>query len=175
MLLGLSLGNPFFCIPQKSITNKRDNIPAYLCFMTIAEASRRMDSALIGLDNEIAVIMNAVEPDIVIMQVDRLNQGLFVDETLIEPDYKPFTVQEKLRKGQNPDLVTLRDTGEFHNAIFAAQFGEEIIIDSNDDKSGELKEKYTEKIFGLTPMNKSELQLTTISMLRDYIANVTGF
>ena len=143
--------------------------------MTIAEALRRHEEAMNGLDNAISDILNTVEDDIVEMQQERLMKGLFVSEAEIYPFYTPFTVQVKKEKGQPHDKVTLKDTGAFHDAIFAAQFGDKIVIDSDDEKSGELKEKYSENIFGLTQENKEILQQKTAKQIAKYYKSVTGF
>ena len=143
--------------------------------MTIAEACRRMQRVVDGLDDAIDTILNNVEPDIVKMQTDRLQQGIFVSGNPIYPDYKPYTVAEKLRKEQDAEHVTLRDTGAFYNAIYAARIGDEVIIESGDEKNDELVEKYGEGIFGLTKEDKPDIKEKTTDGLVEYVKDITGF
>ena len=144
--------------------------------MTIAECNRRVQNAISGLENAIInEIIPQVENDIVTMQKDRIFSGKYVDDSPIIPEYSYATLGFKLRKGQPTDRVTLFDTGSFHNQIFAQSYdGKEVIIDSTDDKSGELKEKYGEQIFGLTNENSTALKEKTTELLIDYIKRETG-
>lgn len=134
-----------------------------------------MQRVISGLDNEITNILNEVEPDIVETQTERLWKGILSDDGNIVPEYTFVTTDIKLRKGQPVDRVTLKDTGDFYNEIYARQHGQEVIIDSSDNKSGKLKEKYGEKIFGLTEPNKVQLKEKTTSKLIDYVKENTGF
>ena len=145
--------------------------------MTIAEACRRVDRAINGIENEIINdIIPAVESDIVNMQTMRLFEGKNADGTDITPEYSFQTLDYKLRHNQPTDRVTLKDTGAFYSQIFAKAYdSEEILIDSNDDKSDDLKEKYGESIFGLTKENKSEIKEETTTLLVDYLKEITGF
>ena len=144
--------------------------------MTIAECNRRVQNAISGLENAIInEIIPQVENDIVTMQKDRIFSGKYVDGTEIIPEYSYATLDFKLRKKQPTDRVTLFDTGSFYNQIFAESYdGKEVIIDSTDDKSGELKEKYGEQIFGLTNENSISLKEKTTELLIDYIKQTTG-
>lgn len=142
--------------------------------MTIFEAQRRMKQIMDGLDDEIINhIVPAVEPDIVKMQQDRLFSGKRSDGTDIEPEYKFVTTDIKLRKGQPTDRVTLKDTGDFYEGIFAETWdGKEVLIDSSDPKSGELKEKYGEGLFGITDDDSPELKEKSTGMLRKYVKEI---
>lgn len=76
--------------------------------------------------------------------------------------YTPRTIQNKIRKGQPTDRVTLKDTGEFYKS-FDVVFDENgFYITSNDDKAKYLIEKYGRTIFRLTDDN-----LTTL--LQEYV------
>lgn len=76
--------------------------------------------------------------------------------------YAPRTIQNKIRKGQPTDRVTLKDTGEFYKS-FDVVFDENgFYITSNDDKAKYLIEKYGRTIFRLTDDN-----LTTL--LQEYV------
>ena len=143
--------------------------------MTIAEAVRRHEAAMNGLDNAISDILNEVEDDIVKMQQDRIFAGELVGGGPIVPEYSMLTKVYKAIKQQPYDHVTLKDTGSFHANIFAAQFGDKLLIDSNDDKSVELQEYYGEDIFGLTKENKEEIQPEANKLLVRYYKSITGF
>lgn len=143
--------------------------------MTIAEAARRTNEAVAGIDNQIDVILNEIEPEIVAMQTDRLFEGLTVSGDRIIPEYTPYTVSEKQSKNQPSDRVTLLDTGAFYNAIYAAKIGDEVIIESGDEKNDELLEKYGEQIFGLTDDNSDKSKEITTGKIIGYVKEVTGF
>jgi len=151
--------------------------------MTIAEAYRRVETAINGLEDAIInEIIPAAEADMVEMQTERLFSGLNADGTPIKnlqtgsSEYSNLTVDFKLRRGQPTDRITLKDTGEFYKVIYATSYdGKEVIFDSTDDKSGELKLRYGEEIFGLTNEDKPNVMEITTSGLRDYVKDVTGF
>lgn len=67
--------------------------------------------------------------------------------------YKPSTIANKRRKGQPTTRVTLRDTGDFHEAMRVVFDSEGFYITSDDDKTNELVSKYGESIFRLTNKN----------------------
>ena len=72
--------------------------------------------------------------------------------------YRPYTIEQKKKKGQPYDRVTLRDTGAFEKS-FAIKIGRnEFYIDSDDWKTEKLVKKYGEEIFGLTDENLNELK-----------------
>jgi len=147
---------------------------------TVFELAERMDEVIAGLDNEISNILNEVEPIIVEQQKERLFQGKYVSGNEIIPEYKPYTIFVKhyLKSPTQPtDRVTLKDTGDFYNQIFAAQLGNEVLIDSGDEKSGMLKEKYEkggESLFGFTEDNVLQNYAITTPMLTDYTKRITG-
>lgn len=156
--------------------------------MTIAEAERRMQAVVGGLENEVMNnIVPKVEDVIVKQQQARLMKGEYVSGSAIFPDYTAFTVSEKIRKNQDPDHVTLRDTGAFHDAIFVQAYGglEDGIfeIDSSDSKRDKLIEKYEEndewsgqgQIFGMNEENKTDIKEVSTPMLREYASRITGF
>jgi len=63
--------------------------------------------------------------------------------------YAPFTVSVKRLKNQPTDRVTLRDTMSFHRGITIKAEAGKVIIDSTDEKTGSLIDRYGEDIFGL--------------------------
>ena len=80
--------------------------------------------------------------------------GIRSDGKEINPQYSPFTIQEKKKKGQVSDRVTLQDTGAFYKGLGAKANGDIISFFSTDEKSGKLEKKYGKQIFGLTNENK---------------------
>jgi len=63
--------------------------------------------------------------------------------------YKETTVRIKQKKGQRSDHMTLSDTFSFYKKMFVSAKSFPILIDSKDEKTGMLEEKYGE-ILGLT-------------------------
>jgi hypothetical protein len=74
----------------------------------------------------------------------------------IKPTYARLTVEIKQSKGQPTDRVTLRDTGDFYKGIYVKLEGTQIVVDSTDEKSLDLQDKYGPEIFGLTADNTRE-------------------
>lgn len=137
--------------------------------MTISEMYRRVTNAINGLDNEIYNIVVDLEPDMVESQQERLFEGKYPTGEIIFPPYKPFTIFMKTIKEQPTDRVTLKDTGDFHRGIFVKKQGENLIIDSTDEKSAKLQEKYGENIFGFTAENKTTLKKQTHQKIVNYV------
>lgn len=76
--------------------------------------------------------------------------------------YKSLTIKIKQEKGQPTDRVTLRDRGDFYEGFYVRYFEGGFLINSTDDKTQELKDKYGQDIFGLTNENISNLLHTEI-------------
>lgn len=96
--------------------------------------------------------------------------------TDIKPAYAPLTVLIKDQKGQPTDRVTLKDTGSFYEGMFVDVNSETFDIDSTDEKTEALKEKYGNRIFGLTTESKSEyVHYTFFPALKERITRKLGF
>lgn len=68
--------------------------------------------------------------------------------------YAPFTIEEKKKKGQVTDRVTLKDAGAFYAGLTAKANRDTVSYYSTDEKSGLLEKRYSKTIFGLTKENK---------------------
>ena len=78
--------------------------------------------------------------------------GARLDE--IGGEYKPFTIQEKNRKGQPTDRVTLKDTGEFYMSFDVIPFKGGFTIEANTIKDGQdLESRWGGDIIGLNEEN----------------------
>lgn len=106
----------------------------------------RIVKPLIGKNKDLMLDLNR----------DQMVHGRRSDGSAIQPEYTYFTRLSKLRKGMNPDVVTLYDTGGFYRKMFLDVGADEIEIDSTDPKSEDLKDKYGEHIFGLTPGSREQ-------------------
>ena len=87
----------------------------------------------------------------------------------ITPPYAASTVRYKKRRGQPSDRVTLRDTGQFHNAFKIIYESDQItivpdavILDGSFDLSEHLQKRYGATIAGLTTLNIDELRALII-------------
>ena len=77
-------------------------------------------------------------------------------------EYAPFTIREKIKKGQPTDRVTLKDTGEFYKSFRIKVDGDEIDIEADTikydfDGAWDLLDIYGADILGLT--NNSMVKL----------------
>jgi hypothetical protein len=89
----------------------------------------------------------------------QLYQGLRSDGDEINPQYSETTIAIKKEKGQVTDRVTLKDTGAFYAGLRVVVSGNNVTIDSTDEKSEKLFDKYSTQrsnIFGLNPQFKRE-------------------
>lgn len=106
------------------------------------------------LDFEAEESINDTKKEYTDRQREQLFSGVNEDSEKILPEYTVRTVAIKKKKGQPTDRVTLKDTGSFYREIFIDPRKDEFIVDSADEKSAALQEKYGEEIFGLTEQNQ---------------------
>ncbi len=97
-------------------------------------------------------------------------EGVFSDGSST-PDYAPFTVEEKKRKGQRYDHMTFRDTGGTQRSIVYL-FNGDLVADWTDynDILGYLSDKGLQSTpIGLTQESMDELKPEIAENVRDYI------
>lgn len=109
------------------------------------------------LDIAVEVIDDS-EEEIITLNQDQLFAGETADGKEISPQYTPFTIAIKKRKGQPFDRVTLLDTGSFYGKMKIKTIGQILDISSDDPKTPLLLKKYGEEIFGLTEENRIDLE-----------------
>lgn len=84
--------------------------------------------------------------------------------------YSPFTIEEKKKKGQPTDRVTLKDTGDFYMSFEVIPFKGGFIIDANTIKDGEdLEDDWGHNIIGLQDENIQILIEFYKGMIQDRI------
>ena len=105
------------------------------------------------------------------LNLEQLNElGVFADGTNT-PDYAPFTIQEKIRKGQRYDHMTFRDTGATQQSIIYL-FNGDLVADWDDYNNilGYLSDKNIDNTpIGLTPESMDELRPEIAENVRKYI------
>ena len=94
---------------------------------------------------------------------EQIYSGEKKDGTEIIPTYRPLTIFLKQQKGQPTDRVTLFDTGSFYNGMYVNVSSSGVTIDSTDQKTKQLQEKYTDKIFGLNDKFRIEYIKNSLS------------
>ena len=96
---------------------------------------------------------------------EQMMEGKDKQGNYITPEYTPFTIEIKEQKGQRTDVVTLRDTGDFHKQLFM-KVDKNIVIDSSDEKTEELMIKYDRErdvILGIPETDKTSINETIMS------------
>jgi len=79
-------------------------------------------------------------------------------------EYSPFTIEEKKKKGQPTDRVTLKDTGEFYESFIVIPFKGGFRIEADTIKDGQdLQNSWGKEIVGLSPEN--------IQIVKDFYIN----
>lgn len=116
--------------------------------MTISEFLKNLESLEVG--RVVKITLGETRDLIILQNQNQMIMGKHSDGTEITPAYTYFTRLKKKEQGRSPDIVTLYDTGDFYREMFVDIGSEFIEIDSTDWKSNNLKEKYGEKIFGLS-------------------------
>lgn len=108
-----------------------------------------------------AIILDIVrdyEAEILDMNTERLaTKGTTNKAQKIVPEYRPLTVQIKRIKGQRTDIVTLKDTGDFHSSFFVIYGRDYFAVYANDDKTEALERKYGNDIWNLDPEQGQQL------------------
>lgn len=125
----------------------------------------------IEFTDKFPILLNETIHDVVSNEADFLQKmitnsqmyerGIRPDNSNISPKYTSFTKSLKSKKGQKSNIVTLRDTGDYHRSIKLISKKNEMLIKSNDEKAQKLRNKYG-KILGLTNENKYKLVLSKI-------------
>ena len=93
------------------------------------------------------------EKQVLDLNRDQMQSGIKSDGQPIKPEYTRRTKSIKKSKGQPIDRVTLKDTGDFHNSVFASYSANSFMILASDQKTTKLKQKYGRDILGLTDQN----------------------
>lgn len=125
-----------------------------------------IDGVIQAQVNADAIVIDQVidkEREAVKIQADQMFSGERGDGRDILPKYTPYTKLIKRQKRQPTDRVTLRDTGDFQDAIVIDYGPDSFRYDSTDDKRAKLVRKYSEQIFGLNDDSLNNL----IDTIRD--------
>lgn len=138
--------------------------------MTPREMLERFQS--LDVDRAIKMTLGLTSKIIIEKNQDQMLNGFRADDSYILPEYTPYTREKKEEKGWDPDKVTLYDTGDFYNAMFADVSYFDIEIDSTDSKTEDLIEKYGEKIFGLSDESKEEYRDDAMPVLIEKIKEI---
>lgn len=103
--------------------------------------------------------MEEVAPDITKRQREQMKQGLNAEGERIGRYRNPDYARMKHAMNAVPGLgnVDLKLTGEFSREIYTEIRGDQVIIDSTNEKTNDLAKKYGEVIFGLNSDTKAEL------------------
>lgn len=104
--------------------------------------------------------IESVADNIADLNAQQMYAGKRADGSDITPEYSDYTIELKKEKGQVADRVTLKDTGAFYAGINVRVEGSNVVIDSFDDKTEDIIDKYASKksnIFGLNSQFHSDL------------------
>ena len=137
--------------------------------MTITEYSNRVQKAVGGAETETNAIIEDMKPALVEEQREQMYSGQRSDGEMIEPPYGKMTQVYKCEKGQPYDRVTLKDTGDFYSAIYVENTGTELIFDSSNWKTDDLKDKYGYGIFDLQKSRYDKFKAIWCDRFRQFI------
>lgn len=102
--------------------------------------------------------MEEAAPEMTKRQREQMMKGINSKGKKIGRYRSPAYARLKNQMNPVPGLGTpdLRKTGEFHKDIYTEIRGEDVILDSYNEKTEALAKKYGEVIFGLAKDSKSE-------------------
>lgn len=111
------------------------------------------------------------------LNVEQMNKGLNAKGEKIG-EYRSEAYAE-MKHSMNPlpgfGIPDLRLTGAFYRGTSVSISGQKVIIDSSDEKSADLQEKYGEEIFGLSGVYKREYLNESLGpIFRKSITSVIG-
>lgn len=104
------------------------------------------------------------------MNRDRLMAGLSHEGYPIFPDYSPYTIAYKRKRGGITDRVTLYDYGAFHASLHVVFGGEGFHVESSDSDAGKvtfLEDHYGNQIYGFT---EDDRDLISVVFVGDEVA-----
>lgn len=126
-----------------------------------------------NLENLIDIELEKLENKIVELNRQQIKFGNRADGTDIRPEYARMTIGLKRESGtltnNDPFIVNLYDTGSFYAGFYVLITPKEVIIDSSDGKTSELRTKYGEKIFGLNEQNLATILNEIKTNILDYV------
>lgn len=141
--------------------------------VTVNDMLKKFQS--IDLKTEIPNIIDRTEQDLIQLNQSQLfDKGINADNEELQP-YTFLTEFFKREKGQPFDRTTLKDTGAFYTGFNIKTSDQFIIFDSTDSKTSDLEQKYGNRIFGLTPENKTVYSFGVFyDNIKRYISQKTG-
>jgi hypothetical protein len=97
--------------------------------------------------------------------IEQFNRGQLLDGKRADGTSMPNYVANS-KQPEAPGPIKLKDTGAFQEAFDIEVFSDSFEIDSQDEKSDILKEKYGVEIFGLNQTSRQALRDELIQSLR---------
>lgn len=124
---------------------------------TLAQRIATMDEGLIF---EIVFSNPLIKNEIIRLNTEEqlFNKGID-SEGVSLGTYSPFTVEQKKKKGEPTDRITLKDTGDFYKSFRVSVNRVSITIDADPIKDdNNLFDDFGEEILGLTDESKKKLE-----------------
>lgn len=133
----------------------------------------------VDLRSEVPVIVQRTSAYLILLNQEQLFvNGIDANGDPITPEYKSkYYAAKKHAKNPQPGFgrPDLKDTGDFYKDFYVTVDKTAFEVDSKDNKSSSLIEKYGEKIFGLSRENKSKYSLGPLAKgIQRYITLKTG-
>jgi hypothetical protein len=128
------------------------------------------------VDTIIEETMEDASPLITDRQKDQMLGGLNSEGKKIGRYRSPAYASMKNRMNAIPGfgVPDLRLTGDFYKGIYTEVRGDKLIIDSVDEKTQDLADKYGETIFGLNKVTKKEAIKDIKPLFLNKIRNAIG-
>lgn len=139
----------------------------------ITKLRRRLEEARNkGIERVIQELFEMEKELILKLQTEKqLYQGVDAKGNDLEPPYAESTKAIKRRKGQPTNRVTLKDTGDFYDAMDVSYSPEDFQIINYDEKFEKLSNKYGADLLGLNEKSRELLKERLRKRLQDYFKN----
>lgn len=120
--------------------------------MDIHELSANLNSIVSGFDKIVDDFIKKYDPDLIDLNQEQMLEGQNADGGSIgdlrDPEYIKFK-RSMGSKAAFSGLADLKLTGQFQSSMYVEHKGDNIYIDSRDDKKNKLTKKYGYQIFGV--------------------------
>jgi hypothetical protein len=109
-----------------------------------------------SFEDELLHIVEVNKDRIADLQATQLFSGVNAKGEPINPGYSPFTIQEKIKKGQPYDRVTYKDSGALYASLFTLITGKKFSIKSESFKFQKMVNRSGINVVGLNYQSRME-------------------
>jgi hypothetical protein len=145
--------------------------------MIFEELHTKVNAVIDSIDNIMIEAAISNKEEIADLNISQLEKGITSKGTMIEPEYanEDYARLKKAMGSRAPKgTPDLKFEGDFYSGFFVERKGDQLLVDSSDEKSFALETKY-EGIFGIAPENSENLTDIIIEDIKERVLDeITG-